>query len=57
MLYLAIANKILHHCHFWLARQYMILAFGILTRTSTSLGPLSTNKAHVNRKLLAGPPL
>ena len=23
MFYLTIVNKVLHHCHFWLARQYI----------------------------------
>ena len=43
MFYLTIVNKVLCHCHFWLARQYMhyLLMF---TYSSANANPLDTDQ-------------
>ena len=46
MFYLTIVNKMLRHCHFWLARQYVLLSGGLanvnFTRRSSRKHSLNT---------------
>ena len=40
--YLAIVNKVLHHCHSWLARQYAYLMITFANTDGTLIGFLIT---------------